>query len=154
MAYPARRYRTHEHLVGNWGLGALILGAFGMLLWFYVFTHPDIIVIGHTIMVTQGILYGALVVSAYFWLIAEALTGPGYSYWDLGLRFGLAIIAGSIVGGAIAFLANPGAYLIIPALSGNWLALAMLVAAFYASACALWGAARMHTMGPTRRRGA
>lgn len=148
------RYRTGEHLMGKWSIGAFILAALGMVLWGFVFTHPDIRVLGHTIMVTQGILYGALIVAAYFWLLAEALTGPGRSYVDLALRFGLAITVGSLIGGAISFFANPGAYLIIPALSGNWLALAMLVAAFYASACALWGAARMHTMGPLRGRGA
>lgn len=148
------KYRTKEHRIGKWSLGAVILAAIGTLLWAWVFfTHPVIDVIGHTIFVTQGILFGALVVSAYFWLVAEALTGPGRSYLDLVLRFGLAVVLGSLVGGAIAYFANPGAYLIIPALSGNYLALAMLIAAFYASVTALWGAARMHTMGPIHRSG-
>ena len=83
------------------------------------FIRPVITVQNHVIVITTGVLLGALIVGSAFWGMVEALTPPATRMRDLIFRVTGAFVAGLFVGGFAALVFNFGQYLILPAYYGN-----------------------------------
>ena len=97
--------------------------------------------------VSQGILFPAVVMSAIFWALIELFTPPGRSYMDLLVRYIPAVIIGLIVGGALGYLFNFGQLVIIPAYHGNVDAIFFLIVAFLSGTAIIFDAVWEHDKG-------
>lgn len=97
--------------------------------------------------ISQGILFPAVVMSAIFWALIELFTPPGRSYADLLIRYIPALIIGLIVGGALGYLFNFGQLVIVPAYNGNVDAIFFLIVAFLSGTAIIWDAVWEHDKG-------
>lgn len=97
--------------------------------------------------ISQGILFPAVVMSAIFWALIELFTPPGRSYTDLLIRYIPAMIIGLIVGGALGYLFNFGQLVIVPAYNGNVDAIFFLIVAFLSGTAIIWDAVWEHDKG-------
>jgi hypothetical protein len=97
--------------------------------------------------VSQGILFPAVVMSAIFWALIELFTPPGRSYSDLLVRYIPALIIGLIVGGALGYLFNFGQLVIVPAYHGNVDAIFFLIVSFLSGTAIIFDAVWEHDKG-------
>ena len=132
----------------NWSFGAVVVALFGMFLFLIsLFSPPQIEVINHTVVLTQGIVAPAVLMGAIVWAIVEFFTPPGKSIEDLLVRIIPAFIIGAFVGGLLGYMYNFGDYVINPAFNGNPDALLFLVAVLLSGLAVTWNAAWSHKHG-------
>ena len=133
--------------IGNWSLGAVVVAAIAtILLLVTLLSKPSFVVMGHTVLITQGIMAGLLLFGAAFWLVIEVFTPPGDGAWDVIWRSLLGFLLGGLFGGLMAYSFNFGAYLINPAISGgNFFAVYELIAIIFAGIVLIWDAAWSHS---------
>ena len=131
----------------NWDLGAVVVAAIASVLWLItMLSRPSFAVIGHTVVVTQGIMAGAILFGAAVWAAIEVFTPPGETVGALLLRSFAGFIAGGLFGGFFAFMFNWGAFLINPAISaGNGAAIFELIGIFFLGLVFIWDAAWSHS---------
>ncbi len=133
--------------MANWDLGAVVVAIIASFAWIVtMFSKPSFVVIGHTVVVTQGIMAGAILLGAAFWLVIEVFTPPGESHGALLLRSGAGFVVGGFIGGLFAYVFNFGAYLINPAISaGNGAAIFELAGVIFLGFVLIWNAAWSHS---------
>ncbi len=131
----------------NWDLGAVVVAAIASILWLItMLSRPSFAVIGHTVVVTQGIMAGVLLFGAAVWAAIEVFTPPGETVGALILRSIVGFVAGGLFGGLVSYVFNWGAYLINPALSGgNGAAVFELVGVLALGFVFIWDAAWSHS---------
>jgi uncharacterized integral membrane protein len=105
-------------------------------------------------LISQGILFPAVVMSAVFWALIELFTPPGRTYTDLLVRYIPALIIGLIVGGALGYFFNFGELVIVPAYNGNIDAIFFLIIAFLSGTGIIADAVWEHDKGFLGQHGA
>jgi hypothetical protein len=132
----------------NWSLGAVIVALFGtFLLLVSLLSRPQLVILHHTVILTQGIVAPAILMGAIIWAIVEFFTPPGRTISDLLVRIIPAFIVGAFLGGLLGYMFNFGKYVIEPAFNGNPDALLFLVAVLAAGLAVTWNAAWSHKHG-------
>ena len=132
----------------NWSLGAVLIGLFGtFLLIVSLLSKPQIVVLNHQVVLTQGVVAPAILMGAIFWALIEFFTPPGKSVEDLLIRIIPAFIIGGIFGGLLGYLFNFGGYVLNPAFNGNDDAILFLVSVFIGGLAITWNAAWAHKHG-------
>lgn len=131
----------------NWDLGAVVVALIASGLWFVtMLSRPSFVVIGHTVVVTQGIMAGVILFGAAVWAAIEVFTPPGETVGALVLRSFAGFIAGGLFGGLVSYVFNWGAYLINPAISAqNGAAIFELVGILFLGLVFVWDAAWSHS---------
>ena len=129
----------------RWDIGAVIFGSlmFIFALAFF-FAQPTISLFGTTVAVTHAMIAMGVLMGAMFWAFIEMITRPRRSILDLLVRFFGAFILGFIIGGFMAYYTQWGQYVLIPAYSGNYLALAVLIMTFVLFVVLLIDAVYLH----------
>ena len=133
--------------IGPFALSALVVAIFasGALI-LTMLSKPSFVVMGHTVLITQGIMAGVLLFGAAFWLVIEVFTPPGDGAWDVVWRSLLGFLLGGLFGGLMAYVFNFGSYLINPAIAGgNFFAVYELIAIIFAGLVLIWDAAWSHS---------
>ncbi len=131
---------------GNWDVGAIVVGVVATLLVVMtLFSRPTFTIANHTVVITQGIVAGAIIMGALFWAAIEVFTPGGEGLADLLVRSFGGFIAGGLVGGLAAYMFNFGQYLLVPAFSGNYAAIYELIAVFFVALVLIWDAAWSHS---------
>ena len=105
-------------------------------------------------LISQGILFSAVVMSAVFWALIELFTPPGRTYTDLLIRYIPALIIGLIVGGALGYFFNFGELVIVPAYHDNIDAIFFLIIAFLSGTAIIADAVWEHDKGFLGQHGA
>ena len=115
----------------RWDIGAVIFGSvmFIFALAFF-FAQPTISLFGTTVAVTHAMIAMGVLMGAMIWALVEMVTRPRRNILDLIIRFFGSFILGFFIGGFMAFYTQWGQYILIPAYSGNYLALAVLIMTF------------------------
>ena len=136
-----------RRIVGGMRPGEITVGAAAsLLLAWSLFSKPSFVVMGHTVLITQGIMAGMLLFGAAFWLVIEVFTPPGDGAWDVIWRSLLGFLLGGLFGGLMAYSFNFGSYLINPAIAGgNFFAAYELIAIAFAGLVLIWDAAWSHS---------
>ena len=131
----------------NWAFGAIVVGIIATALWLMtMLSRPSFVVLNHTVVLTQGIMAGVLLLGGVGWLIVEVFTGPGENVGHLVLRVIVGFGLGGLLGGLIANVFDWGANLLNPALSGqNYAAMAELAAVIFLGLVLIWNAAWAHS---------
>lgn len=115
----------------RWDISAVIFGSFMLVFAMaFFFAQPTISLFGTTVAVTHAMIAMGVLVGAMFWAFIEMVTRPRHSILDLIVRFFGAFILGFLIGGFMAYYTQWGQYVLIPAYSGNYLALAVLIMTF------------------------
>jgi hypothetical protein len=136
---------------GNWDAGAVVIGILASLLAILsFFSRPTFTVANHVVVITQGIVAGAVIMGALFWAAIEVFTKPGEGLVDLLVRSVGGFVLGGLVGGLMAYLFNFGQYLLVPAFAGNPAAIYELLAVFFAGIVLIWDAAWSHSRAYVR----
>lgn len=131
-----------------WDLGAVIVAMLGTILLLVSFlSRPQIEILHHTVVLTQGIVAPAIVLGAITWALIEYFTPPGVSVTDLLVRIIPAFVVGGFLGGLLGYYYHFGQYVIEPAFAGNPNAVLFLVAALVAGLATTWNAAWAHKHG-------
>lgn len=116
-----------------WDLGAVIVALLGMVLLLVSFlSKPQIVILHHTVVLTQGIVAPAIVLGAIAWALVEYFTPPGVGITDLLVRIIPSFAAGGFLGGLLGYYYHFGQYVIEPAFAGNPDAILFLIAALVA----------------------
>ena len=97
--------------------------------------------------VSQGVLFPAVIMSSVFWALIELFTPPGRTYTDLLIRYIPALIIGLVIGGALGYFFNFGKLVIIPAYSGNVDAIFFIIVAFLSGTAIIADAVWEHDKG-------
>ena len=131
----------------NWDLGAVVVSLIASALWLMtMLSTPSFVVIGHTVIVSQGIMAGALLFGAAVWAAIEVFTPPGETVGALLLRSAAGFLLGGFFGGLVGYVFNFGSFLINPALSGgNGAAVFELVGVLFLGFVFIWDAAWSHS---------
>ena len=132
---------------GNWDLGAVVVAVIASVLWIVTtLSRPSFTVVGHTVVLTQGIMAGVLIFGAAGWAAIEVFTPPGETVGALLMRSLVGFVAVGLFGGLVAYVFNWGAYLIAPAISGgNDAAIFELVGVIFLGFVFIWDAAWSHS---------
>lgn len=130
----------------NWDLGAVVVAliATGLFL-LALLSKPQVVILNHTVVVTQGLVVPAILVGALFWAMIEVLTKPGEGILDLIVRSVVGFVVGGLVGGLMGYTFNFGDYLLAPAFAGNYGAIWELVAILFLGIVLVWDAAWSHS---------
>lgn len=140
--------------IGNWSLGAVIVALLGtFLILVSLLSKPQFTILHHTVVLTQGVIAPAIIMSTIVWAIVEAFTPPGKGIMDLLARIVPAILIGAFIGGTLGYLLNFGGYVINPAFNGNYSALFFLISALVAGLAITWEAAWIHNHGLRGQKG-
>ena len=132
----------------NWSLGAVLIGLLGtFLLIVSLLSKPQIVVLNHQVVLTQGVVAPAILMGAIFWALIEFFTPPGKSIEDLLIRIIPAFVLGGIFGGLLGYLFNFGGYVLNPAFNGNDDAILFLASVLIGGLAITWNAAWAHTHG-------
>ena len=132
----------------NWSFGAVVVALLGtFLLLVSLLSRPQIVILHHTVILTQGIVAPAVLMGAIVWAMVEFFTPPGRTIEDLLIRIIPAFIIGAFLGGLLGYMFNFGKYVIEPAFNGNPDALLFLVAVLAAGLAVTWNAAWAHRHG-------
>ena len=138
----------------NWDFGAVIVALFGtFLLLVSLLSRPQIVILHHTVVITQGVVAPAIIMGAIVWSIVELFTPPGKTIEDLLVRIVPAFVIGGLIGGFLGYEYNFGTYVIRPAMSGNVDAVFFLISVLIASIAVTWNAAWQHMHGFRGQRG-
>ena len=138
----------------NWDFGAVIVALFGtFLLLVSLLSRPQIVILHHTVVITQGVVAPAIIMGAIVWSIVELFTPPGQTIDDLLVRIIPAFVIGGLIGGFLGYEYNFGTYVIRPAMSGNVDAVFFLISVLIASIAITWNAAWQHMHGFRGQRG-
>lgn len=131
----------------NWAFGAIVVAVIATILWLVTtLSRPSFTVLNHTVVMTQGIMAGVLLVGAMGWLIVEVFTGPGENVGHLILRVIVGFGVFGLFGGLVAYVFDWGNYLFNPALAGgNYAAMAELAAIIFLGIAVMWNAAWAHS---------
>ena len=131
----------------NWDLGAVVVAVIASILWIItMLSPPSFVVIGHTVVLTQGIMAGVLLFGAAVWAAIEVFTPPGETVGALLLRSTAGFLLGGLLGGLMAYVFNWGAFLINPAISGgNGAAVFELLGVLVLGFVFIWDAAWSHS---------
>lgn len=130
----------------RWSVSAVILGVLVTLIEIVaMFSTPTFTIIGHQIVIDEGIVVVALLMESFFWAIVEILTPIGTKLLDLVIRALLGFILGMFFGGLFAYIFHFGQYVLVPASQGNLGAIAFLIAVLFAFIVFLWDAVWSHT---------
>lgn len=97
--------------------------------------------------VSQGVLFPAVIMSAIFWALIELFTPPGRTYSDLLIRYIPALVIGLIIGGALGYFFNFGKLVIVPAYAGNIDAIFFIIVAFLSGTAIIADAVWEHDKG-------
>ena len=111
--------------------------------------RPQILILGKTIVVTQGIVIPGLLVGAFFWGLIELYTAPGTGKIHTIIRPLIGFLTGMLVGGLLGLDFNFGQYLVVPAFNGNVYAVYELVAVLVAYILFVIEAAWWHNKSTT-----
>jgi hypothetical protein len=137
--------RSSRLKVGNWDLGALVVGALATaLLVISILSKPQLVILNHTVVITQGIAVPAILVGALAWGAIEVFTPPGKGLGDLLLRSITGFVLGGLFGGLLGYTVNFGQYLVVPAFAGNVGAIFELATIFLLGMVVIWDAAWSH----------
>ena len=132
----------------NWSLGAVLIGLLGtFLLIVSLLSKPQIVVLNHQVVLTQGVVAPAILMGAIFWALIEFFTPPGKSIEDLLIRIIPAFVLGGIFGGLLGYLFNFGGYVLNPAFNGNDDAILFLASVLIGGLAITWNAAWAHKHG-------
>ena len=132
----------------NWSLGAVIIGLLGtFLLLVSLLSKPQVEILHHVVVITQGIVAPAVIMGIIFWALIEFFTPPGKSIEDLLIRIIPAFVIGGIFGGLLGYLFNFGGYVLNPAFNGNDDAILFLISVFIGGLAIIWNAAWAHKHG-------
>ena len=138
----------------NWDFGAVIVALFGtFLLLVSLLSRPQIVILHHSVVITQGLVAPAIIMGAIVWSIIELFTPPGRTIEDLLIRIVPAFVIGGLIGGFLGYEYNFGDYVIRPAMSGNVDAVFFLISVLIASIALTWNAAWQHMHGFRGQRG-
>ena len=137
------RYKTARYR--NWSVGSVViaLAAIAVMAW-EVLSRPTFMFLGHDFQVTQGMVVAGLMMGGLFWMMIEIFTPPGKNIFDLLARPFIGFAAGAFIGGFYGYEFNFGAYVILPAHSGNFGAQLELLGIFLAFAVFVLNAAWSH----------
>ncbi|MHB1440005.1 MAG: hypothetical protein ACYCSO_05115 [Cuniculiplasma sp.] len=146
-----KRVKSSGKKVGKgktWSIGAIFVALIGtFLLLVSGFSRPQDDILGHTVVLTQGLVLPAVVLGAIVWGLVELFTPPARNITDLLIRIIPAFIAGAFLGGLLGYLLNFGGYVLNPAFNGNIPDLFFLVSAIIAGLAITWNAAWADTHG-------
>lgn len=154
--YYRRRYKgngmNNRQERKEWDLTAVIMALIstGALI-VTLFSNPKMTLIGHTIVFSSGILAPAVIMGAIFWASIEILTIRTKTFLDAVGKAILGYILGLIVGGFLGYEFKFGYYVIIPAYSGNIMALIYLIVIFAFTMIVIWDASWSHNHNYVRR---
>ena len=138
----------------SWDFGAVIVALLGtFLLLISLLSRPQIVILHHTVVITQGVVAPAIIMGAIVWSIVELFTSPGKTIEDLLVRIIPAFVIGGLIGGFLGYEYNFGTYVIRPAMSGNVDAVFFLISVLIASIAVTWNAAWQHMHGFRGQRG-
>ena len=83
----------------NWDFGAVIVALLGtFLLLVSLLSRPQIVILHHSVVITQGLVAPAIIMGAIVWSIIELFTPPGRTLEDLLIRIIPAFVIGGVVG--------------------------------------------------------
>ena len=129
----------------NWDLGAIIVAVIASLLFAVsLLSRPQVVILNHTVVISQGLVVPAILVGALIWAAIEVMTPPGKGIADLLIRSLVGFIIGGIVGGILGYSFSFGDYLLAPAFAGNAGAIFELVAILFLGMVVIWDAAWSH----------
>ena len=115
----------------TWDIWAIVFGIFDILFGLaFFFAAPTVSVFGKNVAVSHGMIVMAVIVGSIVWMLVEMLTMPKSHWYDILVRFFISYFVGFFVGAFLAYYMDWGQYVLIPALNGNVLALAELLATF------------------------
>ena len=140
-------YRLITHRMS---VGAAVLAFFLTVIEMAIlFAHPMVSFSGTTYYIGQGIAAFAMLMGGLFWAIVEMFTPAGRGFWSLTARFGFSFIMGALFGGVIGALTHFGRLVIVPASSGNSLAIFLLFAYLFLFGSIVSTAAYLHGLNST-----
>lgn len=122
--------------------GSVIIAAISILaILVALFIKPSFVLLGHTLIVTEGIVVPAIFLGGLIWAMIEMTSttvkkSSTLIYHALG-----GYLLGAIIGGFLGFYFAFGQYLLIPAFHGNIGAIYELFAIFFAFVLFVWSAA-------------
>jgi hypothetical protein len=129
----------------RWDLAAVIFATIMILVELAaLFVHPEISLVFGSAFVSQAIFAFGFLTGAMFWAMIELLTPARKHFTDLLVRFFGAFIIGFFVGGFLAYYFQFGQYILVPAMSGNMLALFELLGVFFVFVVLIIDAAWAH----------
>ncbi|MFZ0700083.1 MAG: hypothetical protein WAN74_07860 [Thermoplasmata archaeon] len=139
--------RKRGRMISNWDLGAVVVAIIASVAWLItMLSKPSFVVIGHTVVVTQGIMAGVILFGAAVWAAIEVFTPPGETVGGLILRSAAGFLVGGLFGGFAAYVFNWGSYLINPAIGGgNGAAIFELAGVLFLGFVLIWDAAWSHS---------
>ena len=131
----------------DWDYGAVVVAVIATILWLVtMLSTPRFTLVGHTVVLTQGIMAGFILVGAAGWVLIEVFTRPGETVWDLIARVAVGFIGFGLIGGLAAYVFDFGDYLIVPALvGGNDFAAFEFAGVIFLGFVLIWNAAWSHS---------
>lgn len=143
MTEKEKVYRSGHHK--RMSTGAVVLAVLVIFTELLVtMAHTSITVTGNTVVVGQGVALMAIMMGSLFWALVEMFTRPGHHWYTLAARFFTAYVVGGFLGAFLGYEFNFGQFLVIPAKSGNMLAIFELAGFLFVFVVIVADAAWLH----------